>query len=56
MSIAELLAIAKKVETTQVSIGRGKEKLVIHIMGDYSVIFIKDRYVLQHGWASNTLQ
>lgn len=56
MSIAELLAIAKKVETTQVSIGRGKEKLVIHIMEDYSVIFIKDRYVLQHGWASNTLQ
>lgn len=55
MSIAELLAIAKKVETTQVSIGRGKEKLVIHIMED-SVIFIKDRYVLQHGWASNTLQ
>ena len=30
MSIAELLAIAKKVETTQVSIGRGKEKLFIH--------------------------
>lgn len=55
MSIAELLAKAKKVETTQISIGRGKEKLFINIMEDYSVIFIKDRYVLQHGWDSKTL-